>query len=163
MNLKTRPMTQGMLLTLASVAVAALTVTGIGAQTAGPNGADREPNFRSLRERGDIKFLPAPLQDRLLEVARRPHSYLPLTVFGEAVEPSQLFGYYLLDTTGFQPNVFTSIVPGINDNGVIPTGANFANGGLPTVGSVRVTLEPNPVLPKDPDEPRSFIDMFNDI
>jgi hypothetical protein len=164
MRSKTRPTTQiGILLAVASVAVAALTATGIGAQTTGSNGADREPNFRSLRERGDIKFLPALLQDRLLELARRPHSYLPLTVFGEALEPSQLFGYYLLDTTGFQPNVFTSIVPGINDNGVIPTGANFANGGLPTVGAVRVTLEPKPGLPTDPDDPRAFIDMFTDI
>jgi hypothetical protein len=148
---------------LASLALAALMAIGIGAQTAGSNGADREPNFRSLRERGDIKFLPAPLQDRLLEVARRPHSYLPLTAFSEADEPSQLFGYYLLDTTGFAPNVFTSIVPGINDNGVIPTGANFANGGLPTVGAVRMTLEPKPGLPTDPDDPRAFIDIFTDI
>ena len=82
-----------------------------------------------------------------MELARRPHAYLPLTVFSEADEPSQLFGYYLLDTSGFLPNVFTSIIPGINDNGVIPTGANFANGGLPTVGAVRVTLEPKPGLP----------------
>ena len=112
MSLTTRPTTQvGMLLALATLPLATLTATGMGARTAGPNGADRESNFRSLRERGDIKFLPAPLQDRLLELARRPHSYLPLTVFGEAVEPSQLFGYCLLDTTGFPPNVFTSIVP----------------------------------------------------
>jgi hypothetical protein len=151
------------LLAFASLALAALPAIGIGAQTTGSNGADREPNFHSLRERGDIKFLPAPLQDRLLELARRPHSYLPLTVFSEADEPSQLFGYYLLDTTGFPPNVFTSIVPGINDNGVIPTGANFANGGLPTVGAVRVTLEPKPGFPTDPDDPRAFIDMFTDI
>jgi len=59
--------------------------------------------------------------------------------------------------------VFTSIVPGINDNGVIPTGANFANGGLRTLGAVRVTLEPKPGLPTDPDDPRAFIDMFTDI
>jgi hypothetical protein len=149
---------------LVSLILAALAATAIGAaQTAGSNGADREPDFRSLRGRGDIKFLPAPLQDRLLELARRPHSYLPLTVFGEAEGPSQLFGYYLLDTTGFPPNVFTSIVPGINDNGVIPTGANFANGGLTTVGVVRMTLEPKPGLPTDPDDPRAFIDMFTDI
>ena len=153
----------GVLLALASLALAVLTATVIGAQTGGSNGADREPNFRSVLERGDIKFVPAPLQNRLLEVARRPHSYLPLTVFSEADEASQLFGYYLLDTTGFPPNVFTSIVPGINDNGVIPTGANFANGGLPTVGAVRVTLEPKPGLPTDPDDPRAFIDMFTDI
>lgn len=164
MSSKTAPTTQTrVLLALASLALAALAATGIGAQTAGSNGADREPNFRSLRERGDIKFLPAPLQDRLVELARRPHSYMPLTVFSEAFEPSQLFGYYLLDTTGVPPNVFTSIVPGINDNGVIPTGANFANGGLPTVGAVRVTLEPKPGLPTDPDDPRAFTDMFTDI
>ena len=164
MTSKTTPTIQnGVLLALASLALAALAATGTGAQTAGPNGADREPSFRSLRGRGDIKFLPARLQDRLVELARRPHSYLPLTVFSEAEEPSQLFGYYLLDTTGFPPNVFTSTVPGINDNGVIPTGANFANGGLPTVGAVRVTLEPKPGLPTDPDDPRAFIDMFTDI
>ena len=163
MSSKTTPTTQKrVLLTLAGLTVAALAATGIGAQTA-TNGADREPNFRAIRKRGDIKFLPAPLQDRLVELARRPHSYLPLTVFSEADTPSQLFGYYLLDTTGFQPNVFTSIVPGINDNGVIPTGANFANDGLPTVGAVRVTLEPKPGLPVDPDDPRAFIDMFTDI
>jgi hypothetical protein len=165
MSSKTTRTTQtGVLLALAGLAlVAGLTATGIGAQTAGGNGADREPNFPSLRGRGDIRFLPAPLQDRLVQLAERPHSYLPLTVFSEAVEPSQLFGYYLIDTTGIPPNVFTSIVPGINDNGVIPTGANFANGGLPTVGAVRLTLEPKPGLPADPDDPRAFIDMFTDI
>ena len=129
----------------------------------GPNRMVREPDFHSLRQRGDIRFLPAQLQDRLVELARRPHSYLPLTVFGEAEGPSQLFGYYLIDTTGIPPNVFTSIVPGINDKGVIPTGANFANGGLPTVGAVRMTLEPKPGLPTDPDDPRAFIDIFTDI
>ncbi len=165
MSSKTTRTTQnGVLLALASLAVlAALTTKGIGAQTAGNNGGDREPNFRSLRERGDIKFLPAPLQNRLAELARRPHSYMPLTVFSEADESSQLFGYYLIDTTGFLPNVFTSVVPGINDNGVIQTAANFANGGLPTVGGVRMTLEPKPGLPTDPDDPRAFIDMFTDI
>jgi len=164
MTSKTTPTTQKrVLLALVIVAMAALAATGTGAQSSGANGADREPNFRSLRGRGDIKFLPTPLQDRLVELAKRPHTYLPLTVFGEADEASQLFGYYLVDTTGFQPNVFTSIVPGINDNGVIPTGANFANGGLPTVGAVRVTLEPKPGLPTDPDDPRAFIDMFTDI
>jgi hypothetical protein len=69
---------------LASMGLAAVAATAIGAQTAGSNGADREANFRSLRERGDIRFLPAPLQERLLELAGRPHSYLPLTVFSEA-------------------------------------------------------------------------------
>jgi hypothetical protein len=163
MNSKTHTTRDRVMQALAGLAVAALTAIGIGAQTGGGNGADREPDFHSLLGRGDIRFLPAPLKGRLLELAGRPHSYLPLTVFSEADEPSQLFGYYLLDTTGVPPNVFTSIVSGINDNGVIPTGANFANGGLPTLGAVRVTLEPKPGLPTDPDDPRAFIDMFTDI
>jgi hypothetical protein len=164
MSSKTRPTTRnGALFALTTLALAAVTAATVGAQTAGRNGADREPSFRSIKSRGDIKLLPAPLQGRLVELAGRPHSLLPLTVFSEADESSQLFGYYLLDTTGFQPNVFTSLVPGINDNGVIPTGANFPNGGLPTVGAVRMTLEPKPGLPTDPDDPRAFIDIFTDI
>ena len=153
----------GVRLTLASLALTAFAVITIGAQGNTPNGPDREPDFHSLQGRGDIRFLPAPLQDRILEIASRPHTQLPLTAFGEAEEPSQLFGYYLLDTTTIPPNVFTSIVPGINDNGVIPTGANFANGGLPTLGAVRMTLEPKPGLPTNPADPRAFIDMFTDI
>ena len=112
--------------------------------------------------RGDIRPLPAPLKNRLLRLAKRPHTYTPLTVFAEAAEPSQLFQYYLLDTTGFQPNVFTSVVPGINDS-AIATGANAANGGLPTIGAVRLALEPKPGLPTDPNDPRAFIDIFTDI
>jgi hypothetical protein len=160
MSSKTRPTTTNRpLLALASVTLAALAAIGIGAETTG----QQEPNFRAILQRGDIRFLPSLLQDQILELAKRPHTYLPLTVFSEADEPSQLFGYYLLDTTTIPPNVFTSIIPGINDNGVIPTGANFANGGLPTVGAVRFTLEPKPGLPTDPDDPRAFIDMFTDI
>jgi hypothetical protein len=90
------------LLALTSLALAALAATAIGAQTGGcPLAPIASRNIRSLRERGDIRFLPAPLQNRLLE--------LPLTAFSEAAEPSRLLGYYLLDTTGFPPNVLTSI------------------------------------------------------
>jgi len=38
-----------------------------------------------------------------------------------------------------------------------------ANCGLPTIGAVRVALEPKPGLPSDPDDPRAFIDIFTDI
>ena len=112
--------------------------------------------------REDIAPLPKELQDRLLELAERPHTYLPMTTFSEADDDSLLFQYYLLDTTEFQPNVFTAAIPGINDQ-AIPTGANFANGGLPTIGAVRVALEPKEGLPLDPDDPAAFIDMFTDI
>jgi hypothetical protein len=116
----------------------------------------------SIHGRGDIKHLPRPLKNRIIELAKRPHSYLPLTVFAEAPSPSQLFGYYLLDTTAFEPNVFTAIIPGIND-GVVPTGANCANRGMATIGSVRLELEPKPGLPTDPKDPGAFIDIFTDI
>ncbi|MGH8694325.1 MAG: hypothetical protein ACREVM_08880, partial [Burkholderiales bacterium] len=108
-------------------------------------------------QRGDIKPLPRPLRQRLIRLAKRPHTYVPMTLFSEADQPSQLFQFYLLDTTGFQPNVFTSVVPGINDT-AIATGANAANGGLPTIGAVRLALEPKPGLPTDPNDPRAFID-----
>ena len=127
--------------------------------------ADHRDNKREIVEfvnRGDIRPLPRPLKNRLTRIAKRPHTHLPMTLFAEAAQPSQLFQYYLLDTTGFQPNVFTSVVPGINDT-AIATAANAANGGLPTIGAVRIALEPKPGLPTDPDDPRAFIDIFTDI
>ena len=77
-----------------------------------PNAAaDRD----AVAARGDIEKLPQPLKDRLIQLADRPHTYLPLQVFSEADHPSQLFQYYLLDTESFEPNVFTTIFPGVND------------------------------------------------
>jgi hypothetical protein len=116
----------------------------------------------AVRGRGDIVNLPGELQDRLAQLANRPHTYLPLQVFNEADEASQLFQYYLLDTNGFEPNVFTAIIPGVNDGNVQLT-ATGGNCGLPTVGAVRVVLEPKPGLPTDPNNPRAFNDVFTDI
>ena len=111
--------------------------------------------------RGDVFNLPQELKDRLVRLADRPHTYLPLQVFNEADDPSQLFQYYLLDTTGFEPNVFTTIFPGVNDH--VQLTATGGNCGLPTVGAVRVVLEPKPGLPTDPNDPRAFNDVFTDI
>ena len=122
----------------------------------------QQNEIRRVRNREDIRPLPDPLRERLIEMAKQPHTYVPQIAFSEADDPSQLFQYYLLDTTEFQPNVFTAAIPGINDM-AIPTGANFANNGLPTIGAVRVTLEPKEGLPTDPDDPGAFIDMFTDI
>ena len=123
-----------------------------------PNaGADRA----AVASRDDIVHLPQPLQDRLIQLADRPHTYLPMQAFAEADGPSQLFQYYLLDTTGFEPNVFTTIFPGVNDQ--VQLTVTGGNCGLPTVGAVRVVLEPKPGLPTDPNDPRAFNDVFTDI
>jgi hypothetical protein len=111
--------------------------------------------------RGDVVNLPQPLKARLVQLADRPHTFLPLQVFAEADKPSQLFQYYLLDTTGFEPNVFTTIFPGVNDH--VQLTVTGGNCGLSTVGAVRVVLEPKPGLPTDPNNPRAFNDVFTDI
>ena len=139
------------------LAVSFLTFTHTAAFSQSPTGIGQ-----TVANRGDIRHLPAPLRERLVEIAKRPHTFSPITAFSEAEQPSRLFQYYLLDTTGFQPNVFTATIPGIND-GAIPTAANAANGGLPTIGAVRVTLEPKPGLPTNPSDPRAFIDIFMDF
>ena len=118
-------------------------------------------NSEDISSRGDIVNLPADLKARLIELANRPHTYAPLQVFGEADVPSQLFQYYLLDTTGFEPNVFTTIFPGVNDH--VQLTVTGGNCGLPTIGAVRVVLEPKPGLPTDPENPRAFNDVFTDI
>src|SRR5262249_56589833 len=105
----------------------------------------------AVRGRGDIASLPDPLKDRLAQLANRPHTYPPMQAFAEADTPSQLFQYYLLDTSSFEPNVFTAIIPGVNDANVELT-ATGANCGLPTIGAVRVVLEPKPGRPTDPND-----------
>ncbi len=125
-----------------------------------PN-ADAAADAAAVVGRGDVASLPAPLRDQLVRLAERPHSILPVQARAEADLPSQLFQYYLLDTTGFEPNVFTKIIPGVNDS--VQLTATGGNCGLPAIGAVRVVLEPKPGLPTDPTDPRAFIDVFTDI
>src|ERR1700688_3289920 len=115
---------------------------------ANPNAAVDEA---TVRNRGDVVALPAALTNRLAQLANRPHSILPLQVFNEADPSSQLFQYYLLDTSGFEPNVFTTLFPGVNDH--VQLTVTGGKCGLRTVGSVRVVLEPKPGLPTDPNNP----------
>jgi hypothetical protein len=122
-----------------------------------------------VRNRGDIRQLPGPLEDRLVQLAARPHSQLPTQAYAEAhfagapmkPKPSQLFQYYLLDTTGFEPNPFTALFPEVNDTAMLT--ATGPDCGLSTVGAVRVVLEPKPGLPVDPNDVRAFIDIFTDV
>ena len=125
---------------------------------ANPNAA---ADSAAVASRGDVVNLPQPLKDRLIRLADRPHSYLPIQAFAEADGASQLFQYYVLDTTGFEPNVFTTIIPGVNDH--VQLTVTGGNCGLPTIGAVRVVLEPKPGLPTDPNDPRAFNDVFTDI
>ena len=87
-----------------------------------PNAAqDRQ----TILSRGDIQNLPAQLKNRIGDIAAGPHSYLPVQAFAEADQPSLLFQYYILDTNGFEPNVFTTVIPGVNDTAMkTATGAN---------------------------------------
>jgi hypothetical protein len=115
----------------------------------------------TVASRGDVASLPLDLKNQLVRIAGRPHTYLPMQVYAEADSPSQFFQYYLLDTHGFEPNVFTSRIPGVNDTAMLT--ATGSNCGLPTIGAIRVVLEPKPGLPTDPSDVRAFIDMFTDI
>jgi hypothetical protein len=45
-----------------------------------------------------------PREQRLDTLDQRPHTFEPMTAFAQADAPSQPFEYYLLDTTGCQPN-----------------------------------------------------------
>ncbi len=165
-GVKTKPATGliGWVSLLAIVGLATLPARRTDAEQPPP---PCHPNPRAARDRetvanrDDIRKLPTALKERIVQLADRPHSVLPLQVFAEADNPSQLFQYYLLDTSGFEPNVFTARIPGVNDAAQLTiTGANC---GLPTIGTVRVVLEPKPGLPTDPNDPRAFIDVFTDI
>jgi hypothetical protein len=125
-----------------------------------PNPRAAQDRF-TVASRGDVKHLPQPLKDRLVQMADRPHTQLAMQAYAEADKPSQLFQYYLLDTTGFEPNLFTALIPGVNDQAQLT--ATGGNCGLPTIGAVRVVLEPKPGLPADPSDPRAFIDIFTDV
>jgi hypothetical protein len=146
----------------------------LGVSCALPNSAFAEqppppchPNPHALIDRltvhlrGDVKNLPDRLQDRLERMADRPHTFLPMQAYAEADQPSQLFQYYLLDPGGFEANPFTALIPGVNDKAQLT--ATGGNCGLPTIGSVRLVVEPKPGLPTDPNNIRAFVDVFTDI
>src|SRR5437667_7057360 len=149
---------------LAALCVAALTpLAGYAEQPPPPCHPNPQAaaDMATVASRGDVALLPTPLKDRLVQLAGRPHTFLPMQVNAEAPGPSQFFQYYLLDTQGFERNVFTARIPGVNDQAMLTvTGANC---GLPTVGAVRVVLEPKAGLPTDPNDARAFIDIFTDI
>jgi hypothetical protein len=154
-----------------SLTLLVLPVSALAQQPPAPCHPNPSANLdmATVRNRGDIRNLPGPLQDRLVQLAGRPHSQLPTQAYAEAhfdnppmkPKPSQLFQYYLLDTRGFEANPFTSLIPGVNDTAMLT--ATGPDCGLATIGSVRVVLEPKPGLPTDPNDVRAFIDIFTDV
>ena len=153
---------------LSLVALAALLATsaaglsGCGGNDANAQASPGAADMQTVITRADVVNLPAPLKSRLGDIAASPHTYLPQTAFSEADAPSQLVQYFLIDTSQFQPNIFTAIVPGIND-GTRPTAGNAANSGRRTIGAVRTVVEPKAGFPTDPNDPRTLIDMFTDV
>jgi hypothetical protein len=157
---------------LKSGAATVCVATCIGAASVGSAYAEQPPppchpnpqaaaDRNTVRLRGDVKNLPDALQDRLQRMAERPHTNLPTQAYAEADKPSQLFLYYLLDTNGFEPNPFTARIPGINDKAMLT--ATGGNCGLPSIGAVRLALEPKPGLSTDPRDGHAFIDVFSDF
>jgi hypothetical protein len=149
-----------------------LAATCLSALTAGQAYAEQPPppchanpqaaaDRNTVAQRGDVRFLPDVLKTRLERMADRPHTYLPAQAFAEANSPSQLFQYYLLDGTQFESNPFSARFPGINDQAQLT--ATGGNCGLPTIGAVRLVVEPKPGLPTDPRSVRAFIDIFTDL
>jgi hypothetical protein len=148
-------------LAIGAIIVALGTVAGSAVAATSAASASPAKPCRGLTCRADIRHLPAPLKQRLVALTQRPHTFGPMQAFSEAPKPSKLFQYYLIDTKHFQPNVFTKTIKGIND-GVAPT-ATGPNHDRPTIGAVRVVVEPKPGLPTDPNNPGAFVDMFTDI
>src|SRR2546422_7881331 len=60
-------------------------------------------DMETVTNRDDIRKLPAPLKERLVQLAGGPHSVFPVQALPEADQPSQPFPYYLLQTTRVHP------------------------------------------------------------
>lgn len=90
---------------------------------------------------------------KLAELRLKPHDYLPLSIKSDEIP----YRYALLDNTSFQPNVFTSRIPGVNDKAT-PTA-----GGPGTTGLVRMAIQRKPGLPTNPDDPRTQVSVYLDV
>src|SRR4030095_16807009 len=110
-----KPRARSVMTIWASVAMILLLAMATG-QAAGETcnaNTNAAQDMQTVLNRGDVVSLPMPLKKRLGEIAGRNHSYLQVQAFAEADQPSQLFQYYLLDSAGFEPNVFTAVIPGV--------------------------------------------------
>lgn len=108
-------------------------------------------DVKTVAKREDIKSLPQPLKDALLFLAGAPNTFVPSSVYNEffmTKKNALLFQYYLINAKGFEPNAFTTRVPGFTD-GVAQ-------------GTVRVIISPDPNSTFDPNSPAATIDIYVD-
>jgi hypothetical protein len=96
------------------------------------------------------------IKSMLAKLRAMPHVYPPQAI-AAGDHPAQVVQYVLLDNKNFQPNVFTSKIPGINDTAP-PTA-----GDSETVGLARMVVLQHPGLPTDPNDPRTHIGIYLDI
>jgi hypothetical protein len=114
----------------------------------------------AVAARRDVVNLPARSKDRLVQPAD-PARLSADGGFRRSRWRQPIVQYYLLDSTGFDANVFTTTPKGVNDQ-VQLTGDGGRLRPSQGVGAVRVVLEPKPGLPTDRADPRAFIDVVTD-
>src|SRR3989442_1128487 len=88
--------------TLAALCVAALTpLAGYAEQPPPPCHPNPQAaaDMATVASRGDVALLPTPLKDRLVQLAGRPHTLLPMQVHAGAPGPNQIFQEYHTGTT----------------------------------------------------------------
>ncbi len=158
----------------AGAALAALVFAALAATVSPPTTSAEQPlapchpnpnaaaDSAAVAARGDVAKLPQPLKDRLVR-AGRPSALLSAHagVRRGGRARAGCFSTICSTRTGFEPNVFTAQIPGVNDTALLT--ATGADCGLPTIGAVRLVVEPKPGLPTDPNDPGAFIDIFTDI
>ena len=156
-----------------------------------PN-ATAQQDMATVSDRGDIKHLPAPLKNRLVQLAGRPHSQLPTQAYAEAHEQvlrdeddKKPHGKKAHEQEPHEESPSLKPIPSqlflyylLDTRGFEPNpftslfaGINdkamlTATGpdcGLSTIGAIRVVLEPKPGLPTDPNDIHAFIDIFTDV
>src|SRR2546428_13348957 len=97
--------------TLAALCVAALTpLAGYAEQPPPPYHPNLQAaaDMATVASRGDVALLPTPLKDRLVQLAGRPHTFLPMQVNAGAPRPTQFFQDHLLHTLRLEQNVLTA-------------------------------------------------------
>ena len=97
--------------TLVAAAIGAGLTIGIVASTA--RSANGPPTDReNIQGRQDIAHVPKPLKERLVTMAKRPHTYPAMRVFAEADSRASYSSTICSIRSRSQPNVFTADHPG---------------------------------------------------